>query len=272
VDAGVVLRTIARISGKNDSAPLIKVLGLRSELNGSELTASRVKDMTARDITDVSEIVPISTMGATVQIFFADHTQQQQADLAWAALREVGYAVSRPLNVEAKAPGTSEIRFFRFPTDKAESDFISKLLGRFDSNLRSRFITDADNVAKIKETSKPIFEVWFGPKAFSPETSSGHPQIARIFIQVGPKSNARAKDLKERLEESRFWVGTSENAGLDATEAELRYGKAFPDDVGEAGFLLQLLKKLGISPIANKPVAVDLPTDSGPRHFELLLP
>jgi hypothetical protein len=211
---------------------------------------------------------PISTMGARVLTFFADHTQQQQAEVASAALSEVGYATSKPRDVEAHAPEVSEVRFFRFPKDKAEADFISQLLACFDSNMRPTYIYDAE----IAKYPKPFFEVWFSHKAFSPDTSSARPRIARIFIHDEPQSNNRAKVLKERLEEFGYWAAVSEHSALEATEAKLRYFKVFPDDEREAEQLVELLKKLGISPIVEKPVVIDLPTESRPRHFELLLP
>ena len=69
-----------------------------------------------------------------------------------------------------------------------------------------------------------------------------------------------------------YWAAVSEHSALEATEAKLRYFKVFPDDEREAEQLVELLKKLGISPIVEKPVVIDLPTESRPRHFELLLP
>src|SRR5205807_2697507 len=131
-----------------------------------------------------------------------------------------------------------EVRYFRVPGDEAEADFISKLLGSFDSNLRASYVFDP---AASKRKS-PSFEIWFSRKAFAVSSNPQPPAIARIFIRSGPKSREGAETLKQNLEERGFWTDLSEQPEGEVTKAAVYYYESFPGDLKEASELLAMLK------------------------------
>ena len=119
---------------------------------------------------------------------------------ALAALRELGYPIPNPTAYwdRAYVPDTSEVRYFRFPQDKQQADFIASLLRSFDPKVRSSYVISKAEAQSVK----PIFQVWFGDNAFSKAASQ--PALARIYLEVGPRGIEMANKIKPRFGKTRI--------------------------------------------------------------------
>jgi hypothetical protein len=272
IDGGVSLRAVEPdVGAQRHSETTIQIYAWSGANQKPVLTCDAIRNLKSTPAPDVFALIPVTTPGATVLIFFAGADHRQQAEGAFATLTEVGYSVSKPSDVqpwERFAPENSEIRYFRRPTDKAEAYFISKLLESFDPGLQLSYVYDRDS----EKREIPAFEIWFGRNT-APNANKSHvPSIPRIFIRSGQRSLGLTDKLKAQLEESHFWARVSQRAATDLPEAEIQFYDAYPDDGREATYLIALLKKLGISPIDQQPRAISTPRGAQPRHFELLLP
>lgn len=264
IDAGVGLRMIDTIKGARASEALIQLVGTSAASHDAVLVSSQIESLAPRPGPDGPGLAPVSTAGAKALLFMSE-SQRNAVSRVVAVLKEVGYSIPSPLSAgEHGQPIYTQIRYFRI-NDKAEADFLAKLLAPFDREVLPNYLHDPQNSAR----TTPVFEIWLGPKAFAGEANANDVTISRVFIHAGPKSTELAQKLRARLEASGAWVSISQ-ASQESALGRVEYADSAPQDATEAATLLGALKQLGVSPLAETPEPAKI--ESRPRRFEIYLP
>jgi hypothetical protein len=267
IDAGIRLRRIDTIKGPRASEPVIQLIGASGSLHDSVLTISQIESLAPGQGPDAVRLKPVSTAGAKVLLFVGNDTQRDNVNRVAAALSEVGYSVPSPLNAGERArpsDGNTQIRYFRV-NDKAEADFIAKLLAPVDGTMQPNYVNDPQNSRR----TTPVFEIWFGKNAFVNDPTAKVEWIPRVFIHARPQSKEQAQRLKAQLEVSGSWAAIFESSA-ETPVGRVEYSEKVPEDAQEAATVLDALKQLGVSPLAEKPEPAKI--ESRPRRFEVYLP
>lgn len=267
IDAGIRLRRIDTLKGARASEAVIQLIGASGPLHDSVLTISQIESLAPGQGPDGVHLKPAFTAGAKVLLFVGSDTRRSNVNRVVAALSEVGYSVPSPLSAGEQgrpSDGNTQIRYFRV-NDKAEADFLAKLLGPLDRTMQPNYLNDPQNSRR----TTPVFEIWFGKNAFVDDPTAKAEWVPRVFIHAGPQSAEPAQRLKAQLEASGSWVAISPSS-QEQPLGRVEYSERVPEDAAEAAILLDQLKQLGISPLAEKPSPA--PVDWQPRRFDVYLP
>ena len=263
IDAGIGLRMIDTIKGARASEALIQLVGTSAAAHDAVLTTSQIESLAPTQGPDGAGLAPVSTAGAKALLFVSE-SQRDAVSRVVAVLKEVDYTVPAPLGAGDGQPIYTQIRYFRV-NDKAEADFLAKLLAPFDREALPNYLHDPQNSAR----TTPVFEIWLGPKALAGDANANDVTISRIFIHAGPKTTELAQKLRARLEASGAWVSISQPS-QESVLGRIEYSDRAPEDATEAATLLGTLKQLGVSPLAETPEPAKI--ESRPRRFEIYLP
>ena len=267
IDAGIRLRRIDTVKGPRASEPVIQLIGAGGSLNDSVLTITQIESLAPGQGPDAVRLKPVSTAGAKVLLFVGSDTKRSNVNRVAAALSEVGYSVPSPLNAGEQgrpSDGNTQIRYFRV-NDKAEADFLARLLAPVDCTMQPNYLNDPRNSRR----TTPVFEIWFGKNAFVYDPTAKVEWIPRVFIHAGPQSTEPAQRFKAQLEGTGSWAAISESLP-EPPLGRVEYSEKVPEDAEEATTLLEALRQFGVSPLAEKPDPAKI--ESGPRRFEVYLP